>query len=94
MNLFILPCREVRCNWSEVDLCSQVQRKCDGVGSMNVYVSVSPNTIAQTECSAVFILTSACTLMYHREVRIFQRALWAVAEIGRQDGLRIRWRKS
>jgi hypothetical protein len=27
--------------------------------------------VAQTECSAVFVLTVACALMYHREVRFF-----------------------
>ena len=32
---------------------------------------VSQSAVAQTECSAVFVLTVACALMYHREVRFF-----------------------
>jgi hypothetical protein len=62
---------------------------------VRLQTSVAHTTVAQTECSNVFILTVAYALMYHRGVRFFPtRALWAVAEIGRQDGLRIRWRKS
>ncbi len=63
---------------------------------LEIFKTLVPQTkVAQTECSTAFVLTVACALMYHRGVRFFsRRELWAVAEIGRQDGLRIRWRKS
>ncbi len=37
---------------------------------------VSQTTVAQTECSAVFVLTVACVLMYHRGVRFFPQEIY------------------
>ena len=82
-------------NWSEVKLCSRVQGRDESVDNSHASNFSfrnygSPNGMQRCIC----LDSSLCADVSSWSEVFSNRELWAVAEIGRQDGLRIRWRKS
>ena len=94
---FIHSIMQQKCgaNWSEVKLCSRVQGRYKSVDNSNSSNFRFPNCGSPNGMQRCICLDSSLCTDVSSWSEVFSNSeLWAVAEIGRQDGLRIRWRKS